>query len=143
MEISETLATRMAELILPYAQQEVLMPKTAQEIFTNQELWFPKFNQADEIIGFFEYRTHDRTDLAEMGSVLSLESGVGQCLLQVFNTQKDIRGASGGFAVTKDSKTAHDFFSHLTEGDIQSEENFPAWFKEVRESSDRYFIQWK
>jgi N-acetylglutamate synthase-like GNAT family acetyltransferase len=139
MKISEALASQMAELISPLSEKGILMPKTAAEIFASQDHWHPQFDTNGNIIGFFEYRTHENTQLAEMGSVLSLQSGIGQCLLQIFNTQKDIRGASGGFAVTKDFKTANQFFAEQTQGDVSTE--FPKWFE--REKSDRYFIQWR
>ena len=143
MKISETLATEMAELISPYSDKGILMPKTAEEIFKTGENWFPKFDQSGNLLGFFEYRTHDKTALAEMGSALVITpgEGVGKCLLQTFNTQKEISAATGGFAVTKDLKTAYHFFTHLTGGDLSDEEGFPDWFERVK--SDKYFIQWR
>lgn len=141
MKISETLAQNMADVIGPFAQEGILMPKTAAEIFANQAQWFPKFSPDGQLLGFFEYRTHEGTQLAEMGSVLVLnpKMGVGKCLLQIFNTQRDIQAANGGFAVTKDFSTAYGFFAEQTQGDVTTQ--FPDWFE--REKSDRYFIQWK
>ncbi|NCP67201.1 hypothetical protein GW756_02950 [bacterium] len=141
MKISESLADHMADAIAPLSGEGILMPKTAAEIFANQDQWFPKFGPDGKLLGFFEFRTHQDTALAEMGSVLVLKPrmGVGQCLLQIFNTQRDIQTASGGFAVTKDFKTAYGFFGEQTQGDVTTQ--FPDWFE--REKSDRYFIQWK
>ncbi len=141
MKLTETLAHEIESLINPLSNEGLLMPKTAEEIFKTSENWFPQFDAQGHLTGFFEYRTHEDTALAEMGSVLVLKpgEGIGKCLLQIFNTQKDINGASGGFAVTKDFKTAHGFFAEHTGGDVSTQ--FPPWFK--REQSDRHFVQWK
>jgi len=143
MNLSENLSQEIANLITPLSAEGILMPKTAEEIFKNSDHWFPKFDDQQNLVGFFEYRTHDGTQLAEMGSVLVLKpgQGIGACLLQIFNTQKDIQAASGGFAVTKDFSTAHGFFADKADGDVYESHQFPLWFNRV--CTDRYFVQWK
>ena len=138
-EISEQIST----LISPYSEDGTLLPKTAKGIFADAQNWTVKLDEKGEIIGFYQYREHGGTHLAEMGSVVSLEKGVGKCLLQAFETERHVKQAidTGAFAVTKDQKTAYGFFQPLTGGDVSDSTKFPNWFP--RKSNDRFFIQWR
>ncbi len=141
MTLTEKLATEIAQNIKTQSQNGILIPKTAEEIFKNQDAWFPQFDQQGNLTGFFEYRTHKGTNDAEMGSVMSLKKGTGTILLQVFNTQRKLQKSGLGFAITKDFETAQKFFAAQTKGKILKPHDFPDWFHRVKD--DRFMIQWK
>jgi len=126
----------IAGIIKPLAETGTLLPRSSTNILNNLEDWIIKRDEYGNIIGFAEFR-HHTPDTSEIGSMVSLQPGIGSCLLQSFEVRRKALGIAQGCAITKDISTAQNFFQAKTAGIIT---DFPSWFK--REKDDRYFVSW-
>lgn len=140
---TETIAEALCEKIKPLSEQNILLSKTITEVLNTADNWLILTNHSGGITGFCEYRDHsnEAERRSEMGSVVSLEKGVGKILLQQFNTLDQVQNTLR-FAITKDHRTAEGFFQKNNENAIIfSEKEIPNWFERV--THDRYMISWK
>ncbi len=131
---------QIASHIKPYSDRGILLPRTIGEIRANFDQWLLAMNPSQQLIGFAEFRHPAQGyahDFAEIGSVVSLRPGAGKILLDMFETKRKTLQIAHGCAITKDLKTARNFFVARTNGVIT---DFPTWFD--REKDDRYFVYW-
>lgn len=134
----QEIAWQVSQSIEPLAQKGILLPKTETEIIENWNQWKILVESSrGKVLAFCEIRPFDE-DLWEMGSVYSEAKGLGKRLLNIFENTRKTAGVSGAFAVTKDLKTAQDFFVQNTDGIITS---FPPNFRRAKD--DRHYVQWE
>ena len=128
---------KIEKIMAAEIQSGVLRAESADTMQMNRQNWQYYFDKNFEILGFFQLK-FPRKNWLEMGSVKSLQAGLGGKMMVDFQRIKTQIGVKNAFAITKDWRTATKFFAAKTGGAILP---FPSWFE--REREDRYFIHWK
>ncbi len=131
----QILAEEMISAMNSHVEKGTMLAQNVEDILQSFESWFVGINQQGQLAGFFCFRRPPCQQYAELGSVLSLENGVGKALIQKFEAERSKEGQPYGCAITKNRA---EFFALQTQGKISI--IFPEWYKKSKD--DKYFVSW-